>query len=175
MDIENYCTHLNNLVEDTREGTLVCRECCRVVELNLSYQVPKISQNREECSGKVYSFISDVCHRMHLPMSVINGINHQYIRFKKLHCFKKTNYEILAAYTMYYFLKQENVGRTIETIAYFTGVDSNRIWKCELNDESIIRAHFKYLDLNEEDCHRILQFQTFSKIAISLQLLYQQH
>ena len=137
MDFSNNCSHIGTTVEDTREGTIVCNFCCRVLELNVAYPAYTPWQKRdEECSKNVYNFIYDSCHRMHLPLAVIERIYDQFTIFKKKIAFKKINYEILGAYSIYYHLKEENIGRSIETIARFTGVDSNKIWRCELNDDS---------------------------------------
>ena len=173
MDFSNHCLHIGTTIEDTREGTTVCTQCSRVLELNMSFPDPKLWQKKdEESSSNVYNFVYDSCHRMHLPLAVVERILHQYKKFQKNPAFKKTNYEILAAYSIYYHLKQENIGRSIETVARFTGVDSNRIWRCELSDESsplpiqienLIRVNYKYLNLSEEDCQNIIVISNFFK------------
>ena len=41
------------------------------------------------------------------------------------------------AYSIYFTLKDEGVGRNIEYIAYNTGVNSKQLWKCESLDTNI--------------------------------------
>ena len=135
MDFTNYCLHINTIIEDTRSATTVCIQCNRVLESNSAYTDSTTWQEiEEEPSCHTYNFIHDSCDRMHLPLAVVQRIYHQYKKFQKKKSFEKINREVLAAYSIYYYLKHENIGRTIESIARFTGVDSNKIWRCELSD-----------------------------------------
>ena len=188
MDIRNHCLHINTLIEDVHEGTLVCFQCCRVIEMNLEYHNFKEDNHSSNfCSDGATGFIDESCHRMNLPTSVIEGINHQFKKFREIHAMRKIHYKDLAAYSIYYHLKQENIGKPIEIIACNTGIESKKIWRCEMKDqqkplplkiESLIRGIHKYLFLKEEDCQNILQLSNhfrdsnFSPVTLAATLTW---
>ena len=187
MDKSNNCMHIDSILEDFKEGCLICTQCCRVLEMNIPFQNLEDLQIPASAPDKVFTFIYDSCHRMNIPNSVIDGINDQYRKYKKSQSFHGVSYETLAAYSIYYHLKQENIGKPIEMIARFTGVDSHDIWRCEFNDpyipspigiESLVRRIYRYLDLKEKDCQNILKLSNhfedsnFSPITLAATLTW---
>ena len=186
MDISNHCTHLET-VEDHREGTLICTQCCRVIESNLTFHLSESLQKEKDYTDPSFRFIYDSCNHMHVPFSVVYGIHMQYKKFRKLQIFTRIKNKALAAYSIYFYLKKEDIGKSIECVAYYSGIDSNSIWQCESTDEeisvpisidSIIRANYKIFDLNQEDCDNIIHLsksfkdRDFSPVTMSATLTW---
>ena len=95
MDKSNNCMHIDSILEDFKEGCLICTQCCRVLEMNIPFQNLEDLQIPASAPDKVFTFIYDSCHRMNIPNSVIDGINDQYRKYKKQHFKKCSKFDTL--------------------------------------------------------------------------------
>ena len=93
----------------------------------------------------------------------------------------------LMAYSIYFTLKNENIGRNIKYVSQNTGVTSKLLWKCEsldpylstpINIESLLTPLYSFFDLCRNDYKNILkiskhfQERHFSPLTLASTLVY---
>ena len=93
----------------------------------------------------------------------------------------------LMAYSIYYTLKDQGIGRNIEYIAYNTGITSKQLWKCESLDpnlaipisiENLLTPVYTLFHLSKQDHDNIIsisrhfQERHFSPLTMTSTLVY---
>ena len=127
------CRHLN-YIQAYRDGHVVCVDCGLVIDECIYPQLVNHSQPLFEVESEIKTFLADCCDRMFIPVSVMNSIYDEYVHFRSESDFEKIEDRQLLAYSIYFKLKKEDIGKNIEYIASKTGISSKKIWKCEKID-----------------------------------------
>ena len=77
MDNSNNCMHIDSTLEELEEGSLICTQYCRVLEINIPYQNLKDLQISASPPDKVFTLIYESSHQINIPNSTMDGINDQ--------------------------------------------------------------------------------------------------
>lgn len=160
----NVCDH-KYIVEDLHEGTIVCVDCCLVIEEQLfmpSYEhTTHIScqqnkgQSSIECASE--SLLRNVCDRLHIPKNVLDDSIEQYTTLKSYFKEKKTfKADDIAAFALYDTLSRHSASRSMGEIESHTNVLHGAIWAIEsalcstttvVNVCDLIDSHCKSLEI----------------------------
>jgi len=186
MDKVNMCQHLN-LITDQHEGCIVCTDCGEVIDVYFSQQDDSHAKLRQDFSANIKSYMIDCCDRMHVPDSIAEIILNEYVHFRSEAEFQKISDIQLMAYSIYFTLKNEDIGRNIEYVAMNTGITSKLLWKCESLDpylaipikiESLLAPVYSLFELSREDYNNIrkiskhFQERHFSPLTLASTLVY---
>ena len=159
------CEHLEHVI-DQHEGSIICIQCGTVLEICIVNTSAEYKHFTEDSRSIVHIYLEDCCDRMNIPSSITEKIYKKYSSFRKNSNFEKIDNTTLMAYSIYFTLKDEGVGRNIEYIAYNTGVNSKQLWKCESLDtnvsipisiESLLTPVYNLFDLSKQDFDNIIR------------------
>ena len=118
---------------------------------------------------------------------ITETIYDEYVHFCCEAAFEKITDTQLMAYSIYFTLKDEGIGRNIEYVAQNTGITSKMLWKCEsldpylaipINIESLLAPVYSSFDLSREDYNIVLktskhfQDRHFSPLTLTSTLVY---
>ena len=124
------CPHLR-IVNDDRTATIVCMDCCQVIDEKVS--LPQYTESRQ--STKSFAdcddFILDVCDRIHIFKQAAMDAADLLRKWKGQSIIKKSSHDELCCLSIYHTLKAHNVPRSLKEIAYACGVSIKDVWKLE--------------------------------------------
>ena len=161
----NMCQHLNQLI-DHHEGSIICTDCGEVIDIYFLRQDNSYVNHIDEFVKNIKSYLWDCCDRMHVPNSIAENIYSEYVHFRSEIEFEKISDMHLMAYSIYFTLKNEGIGRNIEYIAQNTGITSKMLWKCKsidpylatpINIESLLAQVYFIFNLSRNDCNIIIK------------------
>ena len=186
MDLHTMCEHLQQLI-DQHEGSVVCTDCGYVLDIHFLQQSDTYEKSSLNLVTDLKMYLIDCCDRMHIPISVREEIHDEYEHFRSKSVFEKISDIQLMAYSIYFILKNQGIGRNIEYIAYNTGVTSKQLWKCEsldpylsipINIESLLGPVYKSFKFSRKDYETIIiiskhfQDRHFSPLTLTSTLVY---
>ena len=160
------CKHINQIFEQ-HEGFITCTDCGQVLDIYFVQQEDSVNNFKGECISDIKSYLTECCERMNIPNAILEVIYSEYVHFRSENEFKKINDMQLMAYSIYFSLKNENIGRNIEYVSQNTGVSSKLLWKCEsldpylstpINIESLLVPLYSFFDLCRNFANK--QFET---------------
>jgi transcription initiation factor TFIIIB Brf1 subunit/transcription initiation factor TFIIB len=145
------CTH-SSVIEDEREGTVVCLACCRVIDqLYVSFAVsnPTLSNPLSK-----YDSIENICANFHIPESVKQSCISIFERVKRVKGTRKFSNSALIAYAIYNGLLEHTIARSPQEILFMTGVDLTQIMAIEkvLSTPVICPSSSTYLERYAVQC-----------------------
>ena len=180
------CEHVEHII-DQHEGSIVCIQCGIVLHMHFLYPIHENRHFMDKLTSNSKTFLYDCCDRMHLPTSILEIIQKKFSCLRDNPAFQKVDDMQLIAYSIYFTLKDQGIGRNIEYIAYNTGITSKQLWKCESLDpnspipitiESLLTPVYTLFNLSKQDYDKIteisehFQDQHFSPITMTSTLVY---
>ena len=186
MDFYKMCEHIDHII-DQHEGCVICMQCGSVLGMHFLYPSDEDRHSRYNLTSSIKTFLYDCCDRMHLPSSILEIIQKKYSCFHDSLAFEKVDRMQLMAYSIYYTLKDQGIGRNIEYIAYNTGITSKQLWKCESLDpnlaipisiENLLTPVYTLFHLSKQDHDNIIsisrhfQERHFSPLTMTSTLVY---
>ena len=118
------CQHLNYVIDHTSACT-VCIDCGQIIE-NQVFVYDDFSALSQRHFNHFHEFIRDCCHRIYIIDTLEEKIIENYDRFVSLN--KSNNKFVIAAYSIYYTLKTEDVPRNLKTISNITGISKKQLF-----------------------------------------------
>jgi len=149
MDSQPYsCAH-EKVIEDYREGTVVCTSCGLVLSSLFLHQLVNLSEQRTEADDVVLSDIQHLLDRIHVPLCHAYRIE----AFHKKNCFNKSKQSI--AFSVYRTLNDIGIPITMKEVSNISHIKKeslNRV-RCDDNliqiDSSVlVEKYSKLLDLS---------------------------
>ena len=128
------CSHPNDKrVICHREGTIVCQECALVLESQWS-ENSNVFSDWDEKHFEDKKYLTDIVENNFLPKNVIPKVIN-----KCQNNSKKSKLDL--AHSLYMTLKEYNIPRSIDEVAYMFEVNESNLWKRgrRLNDISAIK------------------------------------
>ena len=186
MDLCKICEHVDRII-DQHEGSIVCMQCGIVLHTHFLYPIHENRHFMHKLKTDIETFLYDCCDRMHLPSSILEIIQKKFSHLRVNPAFQKVDDMQLIAYSIYFILKDQGVGRNIEYIAYNTGITSKQLWKCESLDpnlpipisiESLLVPVYTLFNMSKQDYDNIInisehfQDRHFSPITMTSTLVY---
>ncbi len=143
LDYIKMCNH-QYLIEDTRQGDVVCTECGLVIdkiycESNLETKWEKIRNFNKEIEqndqhlGKEKKFLKNLCSKLHLNNDVTNAIFNLWAEITAWHYRKngkiKINLKGLVVMTLYQGLIKEKIPRPISHLCQEVDINPKTVWR----------------------------------------------
>ena len=137
------CIH-QYIIEDTRQGDVVCTECGLVIdkiycEPNLETKWEKIKNFNEEFEQnsehlkKEKNILKNLCNRLHLNNDVTNTIFNLWSEIAAWHYQKNGKFKInpkgLIAMALYQSLIEEKIPRPISHLCQEIGISPKTVWR----------------------------------------------
>jgi hypothetical protein len=129
------CNHSETVI--SLEDEEVCLHCGLVID-KLYTDIKTETKNiiffkkeiKEQNNNKILNFILDICENIHIQRNVSLSAFERYKTFKG-QIVKKVTDENLAIYSIYETLKDYEIPRTADEIAYFANVDKSKLWSIQ--------------------------------------------